>query len=270
MCNDTLNMAKKLPIKAPAKSVLLMLADRKNSDTGRCYPSIDTLAFDCGLNSRTVIRAVKELSEIGVILADKTKGKSTHYEFNFTAKLVSESHQCQTGTSDTQSPDQCHTVTKLVSESHPNQKEPEVTRSQYIYEIDDRDLANRMWEKIQPLTKANKPPCIESWANDIRLMRERDDRSLSEIENVFNWANQDSFWKANILSTSKLRQKFGQLYAQMSRGNSHANAKETIGHRTQPGRLSAGDEVRVRAAQRTASRERETAGEVIATVGCNG
>jgi hypothetical protein len=32
---------------------------------------------------------------------------------------------------------------------------------------------------------------------------------------VFGWANQDGFWKSNILSPAKLREKFSQLKIQM-------------------------------------------------------
>jgi hypothetical protein len=54
---------------------------------------------------------------------------------------------------------------------------------------------------------------IESWANDIRLIRERDSKSDSEIRSLFQWANQDEFWSANILSPGKLRKQWDQLAA---------------------------------------------------------
>lgn len=55
----------KLP--CPQKIVLVMLADRHNSDTGRCDPSHDRLAIDCGLTRRSVMDQLAKLSQAGFI-----------------------------------------------------------------------------------------------------------------------------------------------------------------------------------------------------------
>lgn len=55
----------KLP--ATKKIVLLMLANRVNSDTGKCIPKIKTLAEDCGLSESATKSALKELAEIGLL-----------------------------------------------------------------------------------------------------------------------------------------------------------------------------------------------------------
>ena len=49
------------------KIVLLMLADRHNSDTGRCDPSHDRLASDCGLTRRSVMDQLAKLDKAGFI-----------------------------------------------------------------------------------------------------------------------------------------------------------------------------------------------------------
>ena len=49
------------------KIVLVMLADRHNGDTGRCDPSHDRLAGDCGLTRRSVIDQLTKLDKAGFI-----------------------------------------------------------------------------------------------------------------------------------------------------------------------------------------------------------
>lgn len=49
------------------KLVLLMLANRTNSDTGQCNPSHERLAADCGMHKDSVKRAIKELEEKGLL-----------------------------------------------------------------------------------------------------------------------------------------------------------------------------------------------------------
>lgn len=55
----------KLP--STKKIVLLMLANRTNSDTGKCIPKIKTLADDCGLSESSAKAAIKELAELGLL-----------------------------------------------------------------------------------------------------------------------------------------------------------------------------------------------------------
>lgn len=49
------------------KIVLVMLADRHNGDTGRCDPSHDRLAGDCGLTRRSVMDQLAKLDAAGFI-----------------------------------------------------------------------------------------------------------------------------------------------------------------------------------------------------------
>lgn len=52
---------------ATLKLVLLNLADRADNDGFRCYPSIDRIAKDTGLNKKTVQQNIKILIERGLI-----------------------------------------------------------------------------------------------------------------------------------------------------------------------------------------------------------
>ena len=54
-----------LPVRE--KMVLLMLANRVNADTGRCDPSIQRLATDCGMSKDSVRRAITALAGRGLI-----------------------------------------------------------------------------------------------------------------------------------------------------------------------------------------------------------
>src|SRR5690606_9944602 len=51
--------------------------------------------------------------------------------------------------------------------------------------------------------------------NEMRLLIDRDAYSLEQIRYVIHWCQSDPFWKANILSAKKLREKFPQLVAKI-------------------------------------------------------
>ena len=72
------------------------------------------------------------------------------------------------------------------------------------------------------LIKKNKPdfrdPDLQKWSHEINLMISEDKRSIESIEKVMSWVQNDGFWKLNILSIEKLREKFDQLELQMLEG----------------------------------------------------
>lgn len=77
----------------------------------------------------------------------------------------------------------------------------------------DVDLARLMAETIDARTGGDAPANrnMVSWANDIRLMRERDNRPPEAIRALFAWSQQHHFWHCNILSPDKLRKQWTRL-----------------------------------------------------------
>jgi len=67
---------------------------------------------------------------------------------------------------------------------------------------------------------------INTWADEVRLMVDRDKIDICLIKSVVTWCQQDSFWRSNILSTKKLREKFNQLTAKMQQ-TSHQQPKKS-------------------------------------------
>lgn len=89
-------------------------------------------------------------------------------------------------------------------------------------------LKNNPRHKLGRQTPAEKTKTLNKWADYVRLMREVDGHSEEEIRAVIRWCQADSFWRGNILSTSKLREKWDQLVAQMSRGGSRLPVPKPI------------------------------------------
>jgi len=56
---------------------------------------------------------------------------------------------------------------------------------------------------------------LQQWAYHVDLMIRRDKRDPLEIADVIGWAQSDSFWWKNILSTDKLRKQYDRLVIEM-------------------------------------------------------
>ncbi|WP_163061987.1 phage replisome organizer N-terminal domain-containing protein [Bacillus cereus] len=104
--------------------------------------------------------------------------------------------------------------------------------SRHKFETCDTNGAKYLFEKIKVNNPKQKEPNFNNWANEFRLMRERDNREPQEIKDVIDWCQADPFWQGNILSPRKLREKFDQLTIQMKSKKGARNNAESSGSNT--------------------------------------
>ena len=109
--------------------------------------------------------------------------------------------------------------------------QPRAKAKKNVFSDDDLMAAEWILGLIRKLNPSFKEPKIESWANDIRLMRERDNRTHKDICELFKWANQDRFWSVNILSPATLRAKWDQLSMKRNAAATMPTRKETFQER---------------------------------------
>lgn len=76
-------------------------------------------------------------------------------------------------------------------------------------------LANRLYQKILTNDEGFKKPNLQTWANDVRLMMERDKRTEEQIIYLIEWSQSHHFWKSNILSVKSLRKQYTKLTIQV-------------------------------------------------------
>lgn len=77
-------------------------------------------------------------------------------------------------------------------------------------------LSTLLLDNILAFNPRLRLPDLQKWSAEVDKMLRIDKRSVEEIETLIMWVSQDSFWKANILSTAKLREKFDQLWSKAS------------------------------------------------------
>ncbi|HDR8197972.1 TPA: hypothetical protein QC100_005635 [Bacillus thuringiensis] len=112
------------------------------------------------------------------------------------------------------------------------EKEKEKKTPRHKFETCDTNGAKYLFEKIKGNNPKQKEPNFDNWANEFRLMRERDNREPQEIKAVIDWCQADPFWQGNILSPKKLREKFDQLTIQMKSKKGAKNNAESSGSNT--------------------------------------
>lgn len=78
-------------------------------------------------------------------------------------------------------------------------------------------LKNNSHSRLHACQNGDKEKTILRWAQDIEKLIRIDQQKPSTVEEAIRWCTSDSFWGANILSGSKLREKWDTLVAQMNR-----------------------------------------------------
>ncbi len=74
---------------------------------------------------------------------------------------------------------------------------------------------NNPSHRANSFTNARVESTVQRWCQDMELLTRKDKRPTEMIEQVIEWATKNRFWKSNILSASKLREKWDTVAAQM-------------------------------------------------------
>lgn len=178
------------------KLVLLCLSDCHNGDTGQCNPSVSYISRKTNLNRKTVLNSLKLLHDKNLLTRTKVSGSSNFYYLSIGSTNI--------GTGAVPNSVQ-GVVPKL---GHKPISKP---KKNLRWINADMEVADKIYNLLLMLNPKHKKPSMDGWANEIRLMREQDQHSHSDIMDLFRFANSDNFWKSNILSPKKLRDKWDVL-----------------------------------------------------------
>lgn len=93
---------------------------------------------------------------------------------------------------------------------------------------EDLRVAEWISSRVKIIAPASKSPDLTSWSNSVRLIRQMDNRTHSEICTLYDWASKDSFWKTNVLSPDKLRKHWDTLTLQRDGGRTQQTNREEL------------------------------------------
>lgn len=226
---------------------------------GTCWPSTKTVAQEVGITDRAVRRALRALQAALLIVVQKRRtgaGASMSNLFRMLSpspngeadrndiprqSVQGEAEQNdREGRNETTSHPRNEAPVELTPiRTNTSEPTPRNNSSCPKLRFDEADTATARWifGLIKAMNPTHRQPNIDQWANEIRLMRERDHRRDEEIRQLFGWANADPFWRANILSPAKLRAQWDQLIIKRTNGvngNGHGQYKNGAGQRQNP------------------------------------
>lgn len=196
------------------------------SDLDKSFTLKNSALMDfTGISSeRTLINVRRSLVNLGLIeyvKGNKKSGKKPQYkivklykDYGVSTK-VSTNFSVKPSTEVLTNTRQDKTITKDKKASRKSDKPT------YADDNPNYQLANKLYLTIKNRQEDFKTPNLQKWANDIRLMNERDGRTHKQIENMIEWSQNSDFWSAIILSANKLRTKYDVMKVQSFNNNIH-------------------------------------------------
>ena len=230
---------------AELKCYLYVLRKTKGWNKEEDAISVSQFMKVTGLSNRKVIDACERLVELGLleqkigsnkikVFSVKDYKTSSSEESSLVKKVHSSSEESSLSVVKkvhTQNNNINNTTKNNNTSSSGKNFQPRTKAKKNVFSNDDLKAAEWIFHLIRKLNPSFREPKFESWANDIRLMRERDNRTHKDICELFQWANQDRFWSVNILSPATLRAKWDQLSMKRDAAKTMPTRKETFQER---------------------------------------
>ena len=221
------------------EKVMLIEIDSLDNENG-CYASNDYFADFFGLSKDRISKVINNLVKRGFVSSELKYKKGTCIVEKRVLKISrwyrSTSKKNRTVGENNDTPTGEDNSRTLVENAEENKLENKLNSSSQIFEepkIDDNDVKKKkifeadsdpylLAKFLEKCITENNPkfPQNESqrqrWAKDFDLMIRRDKIDADDIAEVIDWCQNDSFWRSNILSGKKLREKYQQLAMKMN------------------------------------------------------
>jgi hypothetical protein len=224
--------------------VLLAIADNAHDDGAQAWPSMTTLVRKTCLAERTVQGALKTLTDLGELEVAYNAGPRhcNLYRVVMTPAPDAPPHQMHpagdagvqemhpTPAGDAPPPPQEMHPEPSVEPSRNRQEEHHVGTADadadppkppdahvVMFRPDVERLCKLLADGVEANTGERPRITKRGWLDPTRLLLDRDGYTAEQVEALITWSQASEFWRSNILSMSKLRDKRLTLIAQAKR-----------------------------------------------------
>jgi hypothetical protein len=242
------------PESATTRAVLMMLSTHMDSKGKNCFPSISLLSSETLLSKRVVGLHLEKAVKAGWITRESIKSSGQAWRRYIYTPVIPEGGYAESPALQDKVVTQGNQLNEKgaypgAEGAYPNDKKV-VTQgntsistsysksiSPFVEDSKNDSFSNKgkndsilLSELLLSLILERRPtfkkPSLSTWAKTVDLMLSKDNRTSEEIKAVIVWCQQDPFWRNNVLSMKKLREKFDQLCLKMEAGKGSSNGRK--------------------------------------------
>ena len=191
------------------EKLFLVEIDSLDNDKG-CFASNAHFAEFFGITKGRCTQIIKSLEKKGLVTIKlEREGKNVSKRIiKVVRKLNTLVSKLNTPLSETKHP---YLENDEGSNTSNSNTDSNTSRSKLKFETQHLKLAELLYKQIKNNLPNYPEKDLEKWANEFRLMMERDKREGEEIQDLIIKTQNHHFWKKNILSPSKLRKQYDRL-----------------------------------------------------------
>ncbi|HHB1907107.1 TPA: hypothetical protein ACOQ31_004781 [Bacillus cereus] len=197
---------------------IVFYSDKSKRTDGYFYKSHKEWQEEICLTKRQVSYSTAKLKEMGLVDTKlmKANGAPTlHYKLDYDKLVDWIVTNCNNGKSQNVTMESNNLSQSLTENTTENTTKKKTSCQKFS--TSDLENAKLLFELMLLNNPSAKEPNLEKWANDFRLMREKDNRTDEQIKYLINWTQKDDFWSTNILSPAKLRKQFDALVVKIKK-----------------------------------------------------
>lgn len=176
----------------------------------------ESLARESKEGRAAILTTLKELESAGYLIRRKYQNEKGHWIWE---SNVYDTPQTNVENPEFGNPPSVEPTTEndtLIEVTIKNERK-EVTEPSRTYG-DEVILACNLFADLIASNGIKRPQVTDKWMQDMERINRIDGYSWEQIENTIRWVTNDSFWRSNVLSPSKLRKQFGALQLKQNTG----------------------------------------------------
>jgi phage replication O-like protein O len=199
----------------PLRMVLALARQTFGWHRGSCRLSLTGLQEITRMSRSTVINAIKTLEQEGILQRQKDGDRYLY-------SLVVQSDPAEPPTGSPERPAVVAESYRPLTKERKNGKERRVGAGTPTTLVTMTPLSDLLIELATANGARRLPdpnPAPKAWADAERLLITKDGRDPAEAERLLRWCQADDFWRSNILSMPKFRERYDQLLLQAKRSS---------------------------------------------------
>lgn len=218
--------------------VLLAIADCASDDGANAYPSTATLCRKTGLSERAVQRAVAALEALGELRVERNGGPRGCNRFTVTMTpgavtppSTRRGVNAPGGTDDTPVKDDAN---PRQTDAQNHQEPSKISSSKRSTSEPDRPDVEQLCRHLAARIVGNgsrQPTITQKWRDEARRLLDRDGRTVDQVMTTIDWCQDSLFWRGNVLSMPKLREKYDALRLAAERERKEERERQHHRHR---------------------------------------
>lgn len=200
----------------PLVIVALLARAKRQDDGGAVKASVRTLAHEAFTDRDTVARIAADAADAGLLNLDAESDReiiATFPKWNRWQDAGRKAREREVRKSEMSGPVRSASGpvrSASTTRQDRTDKTKQTEQNSIVGKPADSPLSALLADLIEKNT-GRRPRPGKRWADAERLLFSRDDRDPAQAERLLRWCQNDEFWRSNILSMTKFREKYDQL-----------------------------------------------------------